>query len=39
VPELRELRGRETLEEVFLHLTGGLEEQRIADIFREPART
>jgi ABC-2 type transport system ATP-binding protein len=37
VPELRELRGRDTLEEVFLHLTGGVEDRRIADIFREPA--
>lgn len=37
VPELRELRGRDTLEEVFLHLTGGVEDHRIADIFREPA--
>src|SRR5271165_1390636 len=38
VAQLRELRGRDTLEEVFLHLTGGLEDRRIADIFREPAR-
>jgi ABC-2 type transport system ATP-binding protein len=37
VSELRELRGRETLEEVFLHLTGGFEDRRIADIFRERA--
>ncbi|MBV8170349.1 MAG: ABC transporter ATP-binding protein [Candidatus Eremiobacteraeota bacterium] len=38
VSELRELRGRDTLEEVFLHLTGGFEDHRIAEIFREPAR-
>ncbi|MBV8222661.1 MAG: ABC transporter ATP-binding protein [Candidatus Eremiobacteraeota bacterium] len=38
VPELRELRGRDTLEEVFLHLTGGFEDRQIAEIFREPAR-
>ncbi|HME81678.1 MAG TPA: ABC transporter ATP-binding protein [Candidatus Eremiobacteraceae bacterium] len=38
VAQLRELRGRDTLEEVFLHLTGGFEDRRIADIFREPAR-
>ena len=37
VRELRDLRGRDTLEEVFLHLTGGVEDHRIADIFREPA--
>ncbi len=37
VNELRELRGRDTLEEVFLHLTGGFEDRRIADIFRERA--
>jgi ABC-2 type transport system ATP-binding protein len=37
VAELRELRGRDTLEEVFLHLTGGFEDRRIADIFRERA--
>ena len=37
IPELRALRGRHTLEEVFLHLTGGIEDHRIADIFRETA--
>jgi ABC-2 type transport system ATP-binding protein len=37
VPELREQRGRHTLEEIFLHLTGDIEDHRIADIFRETA--
>ncbi len=35
VPELRVLRGRQSLEEIFLNLTGGVEDRRIADIFRE----
>jgi len=37
VDELRALRGRQTLEEIFLNLTGGIEDHRIADIFRESA--
>jgi ABC-2 type transport system ATP-binding protein len=37
VPELRAQRGRHTLEEIFLHLTGGIEDHRIASIFRETA--
>jgi len=37
VAELRELRGRQTLEEIFLNLTGEIEDRRIADIFRETA--
>ena len=37
VQELRALRGRHTLEEVFLHLTGGIEDHKIASIFRENA--
>jgi ABC-2 type transport system ATP-binding protein len=35
VPELRVLRGRQSLEEIFLNLTGGVEDRRLADIFRE----
>jgi len=37
VAELRALRGRQTLEDIFLHLTGGIEDRRIADIFKETA--
>ena len=37
VAELRALRGRQTLEEIFLHLTGGVEDHRIAEIFRATA--
>ena len=37
VAELRALRGQRTLEEIFLHLTGGVEDHRIAAIFKETA--
>jgi ABC-2 type transport system ATP-binding protein len=37
VEQLRAMRGRDTLEEIFLHLTGGVEDRRLAEIFREPA--
>jgi ABC-2 type transport system ATP-binding protein len=35
--ELSTLQGRSTLEETFLQLTGGIEDHRVADIFRESA--
>jgi ABC-2 type transport system ATP-binding protein len=35
--DLSAMQGRSTLEETFLHLTGGTEERRIAEIFRETA--
>ena len=35
VPELRVLRGRHSLEDIFLHLTGGVEDRSIAEIFRQ----
>lgn len=37
VADLRAMRGQQTLEEVFLHLTGGIEDRRVAAIFRESA--
>lgn len=37
VDDLRALRGLKTLEDVFLHLTGGIEDRRVAAIFQESA--
>jgi len=35
--DLSAMQGRDTLEETFLHLTGGIEDRRVAAIFRETA--
>jgi ABC-2 type transport system ATP-binding protein len=35
--DLSALQGHSTLEDTFLHLTGGVEDRRVAEIFREPA--
>jgi len=35
--DLSRLQGLATLEDTFLHLTGGVEDRRVAEIFREPA--
>ena len=35
--DLSKLQGLATLEDTFLHLTGGVEDRRVAEIFREPA--
>jgi ABC-2 type transport system ATP-binding protein len=35
--DLSRLQGLATLEDTFLHLTGGIEDQRVAEIFKEPA--
>ena len=35
--DLSSLQGLATLEDTFLHLTGGVEDQRVAEIFKEPA--
>jgi hypothetical protein len=35
--DLGALQGLATLEDTFLHLTGGVEDRRVAEIFREPA--
>jgi len=34
--DLSRLQGLATLEDTFLHLTGGVEDRRVAEIFREP---
>jgi ABC-2 type transport system ATP-binding protein len=35
--DLSALQGLATLEDTFLHLTGGVEDRRVAEIFKEPA--
>ena len=35
--DLSALQGLATLEDTFLHLTGGMEDHRVAEIFKEPA--
>jgi ABC-2 type transport system ATP-binding protein len=35
--DLSALQGHSTLEDTFLHLTGGIEDHRVAEIFKEPA--
>jgi ABC-2 type transport system ATP-binding protein len=35
--DLSRLQGLATLEDTFLHLTGGIEDHRVAEIFKEPA--